>query len=451
MKDRQAPMTSTDSVRSLPLPPGKFGLPVIGETISFLRDAKFNDKRQEKYGLVYKTNIFGQPTVIMSGAEANRFLFSHDNSYFTSTWLDSTRILLGPQSLSTQSGSEHISRRRLIAQAFLPKAIAGYLPRMEQITHRYLKQWEKQSEMTWYPLLRTYMFDIASSLLIGTESGSETAYLSQIFKTWSEGLFSIPVNLPWTQFGKALRCRKLLLEKIEEIVRRRQQETEPRNDALGLLLTARDEEGNGLTLDELKDQVLLLLFAGHETQTSSLSSLCLLLAQHPQVIAKLREEQEKVGFTGSLNMDLLKEMTYLEQTIKEVLRLVPPVGGGFRRVVQNCEFNNYQIPEGWMVLYQITQTHKDSSVYSQPQEFDPDRFGPDRAEDKPKPFSFIPFGGGARECVGKAFAMLALRVFTTYLVHGYDWELLPDQNLELVTIPTPSPRDGLRVKFSQRG
>lgn len=444
-------MTTNETLRSLPLPPGKFGLPLVGETLSFLRDRDFNDKRNQKYGLVYKTNIFGQRTIMMSGSEANRFLFTHDNSYFTATFPRSTRILLGPQSLSNQNGNVHTSRRRLMAQAFLPKAIAGYLPGMEQLTHRYLKHWETLGEMTWYPELRTYMFDLASTLLIGTETGSETAYLSQVFQTWCDGLFSIPINLPWTKFGKALRCRKLLLEKIEEIVHRRQQETESRNDALGLLLAATDEEGNGLTLDEIKDQVLLLLFAGHETQSSSLSSLCLLLAQHPQVITKLREEQEKVGFTGSLNMEMLKEMTYLEQVVKEVLRLVPPVGGGFRKVVESCEFNNYKIPEGWMILYQINQMHKNSSIYSNPEEFDPDRFSLDRAEDKPKPFTWIPFGGGARECVGKAFAMLDLRVFTTHLVHGYEWELLPDQNLELAMIPTPSPRDGLRVKFSRRG
>ncbi|MCT7967305.1 cytochrome P450 [Laspinema sp. D1] len=444
-------MTSNETLRSRPLPPGTLGLPLIGETLSFFRDRDFHKKRREKYGTVYKTHLFGQPTIVLIGSEANRFLFTHDNTYFTASFPPSTRILLGPNSLTIQSGTEHTSRRRLMAQAFFPQAIAGYLPGMEQLTDRYLKQWETLQELTWYPELRTYMFDIASTLLIGTETGSETIYLSQIFQTWAEGLFSIPINLPWTPFGKALHCRKLLLEKIEEIVHRRQQETAPRNDALGLLLAAKDEEGNGLSLDEIKDQVLLLLFAGHETQTSSLSSLCLLLAQHPQVITKLREEQEKVGFTGSLNMEMLKEMTYLEQVVKEVLRLVPPVAGGFRRVLESCEFNNYQIPEGWMVLYQINQLHKDSSIYSNPQEFDPDRFSLDRAEDKPKPFTWIPFGGGARECVGKAFAMLALRVFTAHLVHGYDWELLPDQNLEFSMIPTPSPRDGLRVKFSRRG
>jgi cytochrome P450 len=444
------PMTTTDTSRSLPLPPGSFGWPVIGETISFLRDRDFNQKRQKKYGSVYRTHIFGQPTVMLSGSEANRFLFTHDNSYFAATWPYSTRTLLGSLSLATQSGTLHQQRRRLMAQAFVPKALAGYLPRMEKITHQYLAKWEEWGEMTWYPQLRNYTFDIASILLIGTETGSETAALSQIFQTWTEGLFSIPLNLPWSRFGKAMRCRQLLLDKIEEIVRRRQQENTPRNDALGLLLEARDEEGNGLTLEELKDQVLLLLFAGHETVTSSLASLCLLLAQHPEAIAKLREEQQQVGYSDSLTMDLLKQMTYLEQVVKEVLRKVPPVGGGFRRVVNSCEFNEYQIPEGWMILYQINQTHHDEAVYPHPEAFDPDRFGVDRAEDKQKPFSFVPFGGGVRECLGKAFALLVMRVFATHLVRDYRWELLPDQDLELVTVPTPHPRDGLRVQFRRR-
>lgn len=443
-------MTTTEDLRSLPLPPGQFGWPAIGETISFLRDSDFYQKRKNKYGPMFKTHIFGQPTVVMSGSEANRFVFTNENTYFTSTWPPSIRALLGSSSLAIQSGTEHQTRRRLMAQAFQPKALAGYLPGMEQITHQYLQKWERLGEMAWYPQLRAYTFEIASTLLIGTEKDAEILYLSHIFEEWAKGLFSIPIELPWTRFGKSMRCRKQLLAKIEDIVRRRQQEQTPRNDALALLLEARDEEGNGLTLDELKDQVLLLLFAGHETVTSSLCSLCLLLAQHPEVVTKIREEQQKLGFEGSLTLEQLKEMTYLEQVVKEVLRLVPPVAGGFRRTIASCEFNGYQIPEGWMVLYQITQTHQDPSVYPHPKDFNPDRFGSDRAEDKQKSFSFVTFGGGARECLGKMFALLVMRVFATHLVRNYEWELLPNQDLELARIPTPHPRDGLRVRFRHR-
>jgi len=383
---------------------------------------------------------------MMLGAEANRFLLTNENQYFSISWPYSTKVLLGPASLAVQTGGEHVKRRKLLAQAFQPRALAGYVSNMEDITRRYLDKWERQGTLTWYPELRKYTFDVACKLLVGTDAGSDS-YFGELFEEWCEGLFTIPLPFPWTKFGRARRCREQLLVKIEEIVRQRQQEPESSQDALGLLLQARDEEGNSLSLQELKDQVLLLLFAGHETLTSAIASLCLLLAQHPDVLATARAEQQQLPLEEPLSLEQLKQMTYLEQVLKEVLRVVPPVGGGFREVIQECEFEGYSIPQGWSVLYQVGKTHQDSSVYNSPKQFDPERFRPERAEDKPKPFSYVPFGGGVRECLGKEFAKLEMKLFAALLVRDYEWELLPEQNLDLVMVPTPHPRDGLRVNF----
>jgi cytochrome P450 len=438
-------MTTTQTKPSLPLPPGNFGLPLIGETISFLRDPNFADKRHKQYGSIFKTHLFGRPTVMVIGADANRFLFSHENQYFSITWPHSTKVLLGSASLAVQTGGAHIKRRKLLAQAFQPRALAGYTTTMENITHRYLEKWEQEGTLTWYPELRKYTFDVACKLLIGRDAASDS-HLGELFEQWCKGLFTLPVRLPWTNFGRALRCREQLLAKIEEIIRQRQQQPESSEDALGLMLQARDEEGNGLSLQELKDQVLLLLFAGHETLTSAIASLCLLLAQHPEVLAAVRAEQQELATQEPLTFEQLKQMSYLEQVLKEVLRVIPPVGGGFREVIQECEFNGYTIPQGWSALYQVGKTHQDSSIYTMPEQFDPERFGTQRAEDK-KPFSYVPFGGGVRECLGKEFAKLEMKLFAALLVRDYEWELLPEQNLEMVSIPTPHPRDGLRVNF----
>jgi cytochrome P450 len=137
-------------------------------------------------------------------------------------------------------------------------------------------------------------------------------------------------------------------------------------------------------------------------------------------------------------------MTYLEQVLREVLRLVPPVGGGFRQVIKACEFGGYQIPKGAIVLYLINPTHQDSQLYPEPDRFDPDRFSLERV---PKPFSYVPFGGGLRECLGKEFARLEMKLFAAKIIREFEWELLPDQDLNLIPLPTPHPRDGLRVKF----
>ncbi len=437
---------TTEKLESLPLPPGDRGLPFIGETISFLTDPEFQKKHLAKYGNIYRTHIFGNPTVMMVGAEANTFLFRHENKYVVSTWPKSTRILLGDLSLAVKNGDFHTSRRKLLYQAFQPRALASYIPTMAKITEEYLHKWEQMGELTWYPELRDYTFDIASNLLVGTDGGSQTP-LGHLFEDWCAGLFTIPIPLPWTKFGKALRCRQALLKYIEDIVTRRQQADSPGEDALGLLIQAQDESGNSLSLEELKDQVLSLLFAGHETLTSAIASFCLLTAQHPEVIERLRAEQQKLSLTSPLTLDNLKQMSYLEQVIKEVMRLVPPVGGGFRKVIKSFEFGGYRIPQGWTISYQIAPTHKDPELYPDSDSFDPERFSPEKAADKQKSFGYIPFGGGLRECLGKEFARLEMRLFASKLLRNYEWELLPNQNLELATIPTPHPKDGLKIKF----
>ena len=221
----------------------------------------------------------------------------------------------------------------------------------------------------------------------------------------------------------------------------------PETDALDIMLNARDEEtGEGLSIEELKDQVLLLLFAGHETLTSAIASFCLLTAQHPEVLEKARAEQERF-VEQPLTLEQLKQMTYLDQVMKEVMRLVPPVGGGFREVLKDCEYAGFTIPKGWSALYQINSTHSDVEVFPEPKRFDPERFAPD--EDKPKPFSHLPFGGGLRECLGKEFARLEMKIFAVQLLRDYQWELLPEQDLSLAIVPTPRPKDGLKVRFEK--
>jgi cytochrome P450 len=433
----------------LPLPPGDFGLPVIGETLNFLKEKNYAQKRQAKYGPIFKSHIFGSPTIFLSGATANTFLFANENKYFEAAWPPSTRILLGPASLAVQGGTFHRDRRKLLFQAFQPRALASYIPQMEEITQRYLDKWEKEKKITWYPEVRSYTFDIASTLFVG---GDRQTYpdIFHYFEDWNAGLFSIPLNFPWTNFGKALRSREKLLKEIEKIILKRQQTEQLGEDALGLLLQAKDENGQGLELAELKDQILLLLFAGHETLTSAIASFCLLMSQYPDICQKIRAEQEQVNLEFPLTLDSLKSLTYLDQVLKEVLRFLPPIGGGFRKVIADCEFQGYQFPKNWLVQYQIGATHRDRDFYTEPDQFDPERFNPERAEDKQQSFGYVTFGGGLRECLGKEFARLEMKIFASYLIKNYQWDLLPDQNLEILSIPTPRTRDGLKVNFFRR-
>jgi cytochrome P450 len=431
------------------LPPGEMGLPGIGQTLQFLFDRDYLQNRYAQYGPIFKTRLLGKPAVFMIGPEANEFLLASHAEHFSwrEGWPETFKILLG-ESLFVQDGEEHRRNRRLMMPALHGPALTSYLATMESITQRYLQQWEQQKEFRWFEEFKQLTFDIASELLLGASAGPEVARLSQLFSTLTMGLFSLfPVRLPVTQFGKSVAARNQLLQHITGVVRQRQQN--PTNDVLSLLLQARDDEGNSLSLKELTAQAMLMLFAGHETTTSMLTWLCLELGRHREILERARTEQQTLAEKGPLNLEQLGQMPYLEQILLEVERLHPPVGGGFRGVVKPFEFNGYYVPAGWLALYSIKMTHKLPEIYPEPYRFDPDRFSPSRQEHKKQPFSLVGFGGGPRVCIGIAFAKMEMKIVAAQLLRHYQWELLPDQSLETVEVPTRRPKDGLRVRFQR--
>ncbi|MBC1241870.1 cytochrome P450 [Nostoc sp. 2RC] len=434
-------------MKSNQIPPGSFGLPGLGETLSFFFDRQFGKKRYQKYGSIFKSHIFGRPTVFMVGPEALEFVLSSHTENFSwrEGWPANFRILLG-ESLFLQDGKEHRKNRRLMMPALHGPALAHYVTTMEDITRSYLQKWEKQQEFSWFGEFKQLTFDIASELLLGTPPGAGGARLSNLFTTLSSGLFAInPLPLPFTKFGKAIAARNQILEHVTQVVRERQQN--PTKDALSLLVQAQDEDGNSLSEKELIAQAVLLLFAGHDTTTTMLTWLCLELARHPEVLQRAREEQLKFADASSVTLEQLGQMPYLDQVLWEVERLRPSVGAGFRGVVKEFEFKGFHVPAGWQLCYAIALTHRLPEIYSQPERFDPDRFSPQRQEHKQYPFSLVGFGGGPRVCIGIAFAKMEMKIIAAHLLRSYDWEILPNQNLDTMGIPN-RPKDGLRVRFS---
>lgn len=424
-----------------PLPPGKTGLPVIGETLQLLFDPKFAEKRYKRYGNIFKTRLLGRPAVFMIGSEAAEFVLSSHMDHFSwqDGWPESFKLLLG-RSLFLQEGDEHRRNRRLMMPAFHGPALSRYVAMMEHITQAYLSQWEQQQEFVWYDEFKQLTFAIASQIFLGTPPGEDTVRLSRLFTTLTNGLFGLGMR-------RAIAARNQLLDHLTVVIQQRQQN--PTDDALSLLIQAQDEEGNRLSLEEMRAQAMLLLFAGHETTTAMLTWICLELARHPDVLQRAREEQRQLAAHGALNLEQISKMPYLDQVLNEIERLHPPIAGGFRGVIKPFEFNGFHVPAGWLLQYSILLTHQQANVYPQPDRFDPDRFSPERQEAKQKPFSLIGFGGGSRICLGMAFAKLEMKLVIAHLLRSYAWELLPNQRLEPVLVPTRRPKDGLKVRFGK--
>jgi cytochrome P450 len=419
------------------LPPGNFGLPFVGETLQLLFDPDFATRRFQKYGPIFKTRILGRPSVFMAGPEAAEFILSSHIDCFTwrDGWPQSFKILLG-QSLFVQEGEEHRRNRKLMMPAFHGAALARYLGTIATLTQTYLQQWDARQELIWYDEFKQLTFDIASCIFLGSRPGEDTTRLSQLFTTLTNGLFGIRLR-------KAIAARNEILDYLTQVIQTRQQN--PTDDALSLLIQARDDHGDSLSLEEIRAQAMLLLFAGHETTTAMLTWICLELARHPDILQRARTEQTHLLALSSpasrssppLTLEQLSTMPYLEQILNEVERLHPPVAGGFRGVVKPFEFKGYQVPAGWLAQYSILQTQRSPEVYTNPEQFDPDRFSPERQEAKQKPFSLIGFGGGPRICLGIAFAKLEMKIVMAYLLRSYEWELLQEKRGEIFMVLTP--------------
>ena len=273
--------------------------------------------------------------------------------------------------------------------------------------------------------------------------------MGHLFEIWSKGLFSFTPPLPGTTLNRALKSRQKILEELDKIIEQRITSDNIGNDALSILLSSRNESDEKLEKEEIKDQILTLLFAGHETLTSALSTLCLNLALYPGVTNQCREEQKVLGYPNQLDQATLSKMTYLEKVIKETLRINSPVGGGFKKIIKNCNFNGYAFPKDWNVFYLISATHLNPNCYHRPEDFDPDRWTEGRFEDKCIDLDYAPFGGGVRECLGKEFAKQEMKIFASRLLQGYKWTLSPSQNLDMQLFPVPYPKDKLKIKFSK--
>jgi cytochrome P450 len=439
--------TARSDARPISLAPGTRWMPLVGETLAFLKDpAAFVAARSQRHGRVFRTRLFGRNTAVLLGADANRFVLTEGMAYlrWKDGWPPNFPALLG-DALFLQDGEEHRRKRNLLMPAFHTEAIASYLQTIHERLQESLTRWEGLGRFAWYEQFHRLTFEVSSALFLGCDLRADGERLNRLMNRWVSGLVALPVPLPWTAFGRALRVRGELLEFVERAIGQRK--ASPKADALGLLVGCRDEQGSELTMDELKSQALFLVAAGYATTTSMLTYLAYALAMHPDVLDRARAEQRRLGIDGPLALDDVKRMTYLDQIVCEVERCFPPVGFGFRGVSGSFQYGGFSIPKGWQILYSISATHGDPSYFPDPERFDPDRFATEHLDRNT--FKLVGFGGGPRVCLGMTLARTQVKAIASHLLRGYRWEVEPGQDMRVVTMPARRPRDGLRVRFGR--
>jgi cytochrome P450 len=406
------------------------------EALAFFRDADFARTRFDRLGEVFETKLLGQQLVFIRGERAISDLFSQSDGT-VGWWPESVRQLLGSRSLANRNGADHRARRRVVGQLFSAAALRRYSPAIVALVDQLAAELKASAgPVRLVDRMRRFAFAVIASVVLGLE-GDDIAALFADFEIWTRALFSVPIAIPGSPFAKALQARARLLERLRGVLERAKDRP---TGGLDLLSGGLDEAGLPLTDDDLVEQLLLLLFAGYETTASSLSCLMAALLQHPPVLDWLAAEVQ------SLPWPLPEAIATprLDAVVQEVMRLNPPVGGFFRRTTRPLLLDGVLVPAGRVVQVAIAASNRTSSSAAS----DLDAFRPERHLEPDHGLTLLPFGGGERVCLGKALAELEIRLMAVGLLQQVALQLVPDQDLSLALIPSPSPRDGLLVTAS---
>jgi cytochrome P450 len=220
-------------------------------------------------------------------------------------------------------------------------------------------------------------------------------------------------------------------------------------DLLTLLLTARDDEGNSMSDQQLRDEVITLLLAGHETTALNLSWSWYLLAQNPDVEQKLHAELDAVLGTRPPTVSDLPKLPYTDRVIRETLRLYPPAWRVLRQTEEPFQVGNYLLPAGSNIVLSQWVTQRDARWFTEPERFNPDRWNEETAAKLPR-FAYFPFGGGPRVCIGAGFAMMEAILLLATIAQRYRIRLAHHKRVELLASITLRPKKGVRVILEER-
>jgi cytochrome P450 len=447
------------SERSATFPPGE-------TRFSLARTRRFASEplpmlleNYERYGPVFTMRLLHSNVVWMLGPEANHHvLVSHASNF---RWRDGHfRDLIGlmGDGLLTIDGDFHRQSRRIMLPVFHRDHVAASLDAIVAETERALDRLDTGDTVDLYAWTRRLAMRVAMRALFGVDPDGERAREIDAAGLFEEALsfFASDYLLrvfrmrgsPWFKMQRAARELDSLI--YDEIARRRAS-GERGGDILSLLLDAHDEDGNALSELQIRDEVMTLLFAGHDTTTSTVSFMFYELAREPALAERLVAEQHAklAGARPTAAQLTSGELTELEMTLDETLRKYPPAWVGPRRAVEQFEFAGHSVPARAFVNYSSWASHHLPDVFDEPERFRPERFTADAKAALPKG-AYVPFGGGSRTCIGMRFGQLEVRTIATLLLSRFSLALQPGFQLRIRQMPTISPREGLPVTLHAR-
>jgi cytochrome P450 len=442
-------------------PPGPRGYPIIGllpqlrsDPVRTFLDAadRFGDIAYLKAG-PYHGFLLSNP------ADIKHVLQDNARNYHKSPLYDRLRDGIG-NGLLTSEDSFWLRQRRLAQPAFHHQRVAAMADVMVMCTEQMLERWEQTAASGETIDLVAEMMGLTQSIIVRTMFSTDLGATAEVVnRTWpiinrriGETFWStkLETKLPLPANRRLSAALRELETVVYRIIADRRQTRRDEPDLLSMFLSARDEDtGTGMTDRQLRDEVMTMLLAGHETTSLALSWTYYLLSRHPDVERSIADEVDRVIGDARPGFAHVDRLVFTRRVLEESLRLYPPAWGFSRLALGDDEIGGYRIPRGSMVFLIPFVVHRRPNLWPEPDRFDPGRFAPEREAARPR-FAYIPFGGGPRGCIGNQFAMVEAQLIVAAIAQRYRIELVPGQEIHPEPLITLRPKPGIRATLTRR-
>ncbi|MFU1782312.1 cytochrome P450 [Haloarcula japonica] len=441
-------------------PPGPKGEPLFGSSRTYARDPfRFISALERAYGDVARFDMGPMDTVMLCDPTAiERVLVSEADRFRKPDFQgDALGDLLG-DGLLLSEGETWEQQRKLANPAFSMARLSGMADRITGHAEDRIVDWSHGDVIDAEQSMTRVTLDVILDLMMGVELSEQRVQtieeqllpLGQRFEP-DPIRFAMPQWMPMPDDAEFNRAVRTLDEVLDDIIEVREESLGTAEDGpmdfLSVLLRARDE-GNQ-SPEQLRDEMMTMLLAGHDTTALTLTYTWFLLSEHPEVEQRVHEELDDVIGDERPGMEHVRELDYLEWVIQEAMRLYPPVYTIFREPTEDVTLSGYEVESGTTLMVPQWGVHRSERFYDDPETFDPERWKPDRAGERPR-FAYFPFGGGPRHCIGKHLAMLEAQLITAVTASQYRLEFEGETPLELLPSLTAHPRQKMSMRVEKR-
>ncbi len=441
-----------DDNMEIPGIPGDYSWPWFGKAVPIMTDLhNVVDQHYKKYGEVSRIRMGGQNGLLVVGADNYQKIFiDKDKNFSAMMGYDKTLGSMYPETILLSDGDDHRVTRRMFQTAFKNDAMRSYIGRMNKVMATHIENLKGSSEIVFFENIKRALMDVALNVFFGIEDlgGEQTNKLIESFKDSTDGLLAlVRKEIPGGKFKRGRDGIQYQHDFLRGLIKERR--GVEGTDTMTYLCNEKDEDGNYFPDDMIIKQAAFLLFAAHDTTTSAIIHMVYYTAKNPQWQQRLRKECESLN-KDQIDYEDLEKMTDMGYVFHEALRLHPSVPVMARRTMRDSELGGYQVPANTIVWIPPTYNHRMPEYWTNPDEFDPERFTPERAEHKNHSFCFMPFGGGGHKCIGMHFAAMVAKTFMHQFLLNFDYSVEDGYNPKMDYMPLPKPHDGLTLKLKAR-